>query len=215
MSAFKYTREYLKGNRLAIKCDNELEAEKIHQIYGGATKYIGLNKYFGDIHCGMGFYSEGCLVAYGESSITASEVITAYEDSKQPDRKIVGYKCPFDMFGGTIKKGSVYEMLEGHGVYFLKYDNDTKTHCLPLEIVEQWEPVYEEYSKPLFDSFSDIIKYFKGCKVVADSGDYILVSNQTKLAPAGQLIHYHLCIETGWRFSDSFHEELKELGIKI
>ena len=65
---------------------------------------------------------------------------------KQKDMKeIIGYECPMDLFGGEIKKGTVYiEMASG--IHYrpketmLRHDN----YCFPKEIVETWQPVYKE-----------------------------------------------------------------------
>ena len=51
-----------------------------------------------------------------------------YEKLKPIDRKIKGYKAPFDMKEWHIKKGDIW----------IKHPN------LPIEWVETWEPVYEK-----------------------------------------------------------------------
>lgn len=60
-------------------------------------------------------------------------------------KKIIGYKSPFKMVGSTdcIEKGDIFSKTENE--YF--YTNNgvvKKKNPLPKEIVEQWEPVYEE-----------------------------------------------------------------------
>lgn len=52
--------------------------------------------------------------------------------------KIIGYKAPFDLNEGAVKKGSVYKK----GFDYRYYFNDG--YGLPPEIVETWEPVYEK-----------------------------------------------------------------------
>lgn len=57
-------------------------------------------------------------------------------------RKIIGYKAPFDFFGGKIKKETVYTYSALSFMYF-----PIQGSCLcsmPAEIVEKWEAVYEE-----------------------------------------------------------------------
>lgn len=57
-------------------------------------------------------------------------------------RKIIRYKAPFDLFGGAIKKDTIYVAIssfEYKPVEFSCY-----VYNLPAEIVEKWEPVYEE-----------------------------------------------------------------------
>lgn len=63
------------------------------------------------------------------------------------DKKIIGYKCPTDLFEGEIKKGTVYngfpEDSSHKGTYFSREFSSPKFN-IPKEIVETWEPVYEE-----------------------------------------------------------------------
>lgn len=54
-------------------------------------------------------------------------------------RKIIGYKAPFDLYGG-IKKGNLFT--KDHSIKWgYRHKN---SYCIPDEIVETWEPVYEE-----------------------------------------------------------------------
>jgi hypothetical protein len=69
-------------------------------------------------------------------------------------KKIIGYKCPTDLFNGRVKKGTIYKIDNAN-------TNDLYNTCghtsdpsygfsnLPKEIVQQWEPVYAEESKTL------------------------------------------------------------------
>ncbi len=50
--------------------------------------------------------------------------------------KIIGYKAPFDLFRGTIKKGSIFPPSEHNTSVYNKYG-------VPIEVVETWEAVYE------------------------------------------------------------------------
>lgn len=59
-------------------------------------------------------------------------------------KKIIGYKAPFDMYDGEVKKGHIWRLD--------KSDPDTAKWSLPHEIVEKWEPVYEP-EKPTFKEF--------------------------------------------------------------
>jgi hypothetical protein len=85
---------------------------------------------------------------------------------------------------------------------------------LPCEIVESWEPVYEEEKTVVFEHIPHIISHFKGCNIVCSVGEYILVSNDTIPAPK-EIIRHYLSKENGFKFSETFQEELKELGIKF
>lgn len=68
------------------------------------------------------------------------KVFTAKEfmDMLRQETKIVGYKAPYDLYNGLVKKGDI-----------LKYGSVEASYCckgrsFPKEIVETWEPVYEE-----------------------------------------------------------------------
>ena len=58
----------------------------------------------------------------------------------ETNKKIIGYRCPVDIHGGKVKKGTIYTKIDndwfGH--------NNTTGWYLPKEIVETWEPVYED-----------------------------------------------------------------------
>jgi hypothetical protein len=228
----KYTKEYLKENDTCILCETKEEAKKIASIFG---KHISLVKRWNSRENCFGYYrlkKDFDFIAkefkYIKHVLLFSEVIADYEASK-PKRKLKGFAVPFSLFKLTdgsesywVNKGDVYIKFPefGQNGYILerynsdKYSKDAKcVFYLPSEIVEQWEPVYEE-EKPTFGSFSDIIRHFEGCKVVAQAGDYILVSNAFNIEALPH-IHHHLSLETGWNFTESFQSELQELGIKI
>lgn len=56
------------------------------------------------------------------------------------EKEIIGYKTPYNMYGGQVKKGDIWTLN--------KYDNGYQSNAnvtdLPKEIVEQWEKVYKE-----------------------------------------------------------------------
>lgn len=60
------------------------------------------------------------------------------------EKKIVGYKTPFDLFDGRIKKGSIFS--EYSPKKLVMYSKDHTTTGVPTEIVHSWEPVYEEHN---------------------------------------------------------------------
>jgi len=73
----------------------------------------------------------------------STEEITKHFESKQQikmDKKIIGYKAPYDLFGGKIEAGTVYVPSADP-----EYYSSTNRGCaIVKEIVETWEPVYEE-----------------------------------------------------------------------
>ena len=52
--------------------------------------------------------------------------------------EIIGYKAPYDLFGGKIKQGDLYKFKDTGYVHYL-----SDAYYLPKEIVETWEPVYK------------------------------------------------------------------------
>ena len=59
-----------------------------------------------------------------------------------PDNQfIIGYKCPYDLFKGVIKAGTLYILDPNISCYYPEKSKVYKTYHLPKEIVETWEPV--------------------------------------------------------------------------
>ena len=191
----EFTKEWLRDNKIAIQCNNKNEADAICKIFGTVKNGYGYSDLFscfgvdtsGDNYA---FYSHNSAIAfYRETIIQASEVIAQYEATK---RNIIGYKAPFDIFGGHIKKDDIFKNdPESNGWYIAKYGFQ-----LPAEIVEQWEPVYEEV-KPCFGSFDDLICYLvkKGEKFGSIKfGDETIDKSK-------------------YDFTPEFEQKLKEMGI--
>lgn len=68
------------------------------------------------------------------------------------DKEIIGYRCPYDLFKGEIKKGTVWKHhgIPGYSVTRTDYYTPhgcSSTRSLPSEIVETWEPVHKEEYK--------------------------------------------------------------------
>ena len=61
----------------------------------------------------------------------------------QEEKEIIGYKTPFNMFNGDVKKGHVFRKVPGDNSYYPE-NHSTLYKNLPKEIVETWEPIYEE-----------------------------------------------------------------------
>lgn len=103
---------------------------------------------------------------------------------KEPDmeKKIIGYKCPESYYGGSIPKGTIWRKLSSGYTWYVsdvdinggKYFADMTVvnqynRNIPAEIVETWEPVYEE-EKIIIAGYE--AKFFKnyvtfGCKRIA------------------------------------------------
>jgi hypothetical protein len=63
-------------------------------------------------------------------------------------KEIIGYICPQDLFGETIKKGQIYTKIQGgygpQNIPVARFE-------LPKEIVETWEPVYAQEQHKIGD----------------------------------------------------------------
>lgn len=76
----------------------------------------------------------------------------------QPKEILVGYKCPFDIFNGEVKNGTIYSIC-ADGNYSTNKGLLSIKYTLPKELVECWEPVYEP-----------VIKYAKNTALLTKDG---------------------------------------------
>lgn len=60
--------------------------------------------------------------------------------------KIIGYKVPQDLYGGNIKKGQTVKSINRIDKWEV-VETKNSGFLLPKEIVETWEPVYEEVTR--------------------------------------------------------------------
>lgn len=220
MKNIEFTKEWLHGNKVAIRCENKSEADAICAIFKGINDYSDSKIYLGvDVNeDSCYFYSENAVISYGETVIPASEVIAQYEASK---RKIIGYRCPFDMFKQEndflVNKGDLYIIAhEGSNCYAPKkwiecdLPKDIQTLYIPFEIIEKiFEPVYEEV-KPCFGSLEDVLNYGKlkdTDNIVHFGSGYMSVTIGNKKEALNK--------ENGYDFTPEFESKLKEMGINI
>lgn len=70
---------------------------------------------------------------------TAQEIIEYFKRKPMKKREIIGYKAPYNLFGGGVEAGEIYIPNDRKSAYFNKYGH----FSLPKEIVEEWEPVYK------------------------------------------------------------------------
>jgi len=96
----------------------------------------------GDIGTIIAFHADGSLhlKEYGELNISHSEC-----NFKVVMKKIIGYKAPTDLFKGVVIKDTIYKDFGTSQVNQYSPENKLQgCYSLPKEIVETWEPVYEE-----------------------------------------------------------------------
>lgn len=201
----KYTKEYLKKNKIAIRCENQNEANSVFLLFKGHDcDWTPENTCFAvDNACGAIFFREVDCESDGLSVVSYSEFV-------QDTRKIIGYRCPFDMYNGNVKKGDIYVVATCvYLCYPKKNDYGSMTHSLPSQIVEQWEPVYEEV-KPCFGSLEDVLNYGKlkdTDNIVHFGSGYMSVTIGNKKESLNK--------ENGYYFTPEFESKLKEMGINI
>jgi hypothetical protein len=95
---------------------------------------------------GTSLGSMGDEIIFGFTEITF-EQFKQYVMGGKSERKIIGYKCPMDIFGKKVKAGDLFKLTQDTTQYY--HEKHTNSCRLPKEIVETWEPVYEE-PKPKF-----------------------------------------------------------------
>ena len=77
------------------------------------------------------------------------EMIAETNQEKTMEKRILGYCCPTDLYGGVIKKNSLYTAFGHKDRYCPDHDYCPRNiapieFALPKEIVETWEKVFEE-----------------------------------------------------------------------
>ncbi len=59
------------------------------------------------------------------------------------EKEIIGYKCPINLFGTSVKAGTIWVKINTLCTYYILQSGDNGQH-VPQEIVETWEPVYKQ-----------------------------------------------------------------------
>lgn len=144
----KYTIQDLKDGKVAIENDdNKLLISIMGEAFPNCAIPQGTDTYY--------FAHNSYLwVSYNNIiNVKGIPIVKASEWYLQGDRKIIGYKCPTDLFNGDIKKGDIMipflisPLKRVVGMYVKEGYNKNGFQTLPKEIVETWEPVYEQEFK--------------------------------------------------------------------
>lgn len=174
---YKYTPQYVKNNKIAIHVKSIDEIGKI-KILLNPQNSENYNYYFNDrenwyIHFKNNWLN---INSIHWNPIKNYEIIEAEDfiknntkECNMENKKIVGYLAPYDLFNGNIKKGETLVDFGQTG-----YGTNNKIHRLPKEIVEQWEPVYEEEIK-----IDDVLYIKNKIEPNSKSGDLIKVIDLT------------------------------------
>jgi len=129
------------------------------------------------------------------------------------NRKIIGYKYPYETIGGCKEVDRCIKKILGN--YYIDYkdkSNNSISQYIPKEIAESFEPIYEEI---IFDSFDDIIRKFKGDlvminKIIVATPKEVLDGSNGKREVLNIIIN-----KQNYQFTPQFELRLKELGISI
>ena len=98
---------------------------------------------------------------------------------------IKGYKCPMDLYDGNIKKDDIMNLSLRNGGHYKIEMRDGHYCQLPFELVESWEPVYEELEAH-FELGSSKIKVHIGKGFIKADGAKFNIHQITKmLSPIG------------------------------
>lgn len=149
-----YTIEEIKAGKFACKVSSFDEIVKIRQYLGNDErawnyfknsrhwpKYINITD--GSTH------SDTSTTYYNNNGYTILTINDIKFPNEMQKKKIIGYKAPMDLFEGKIKKGNLFyaNVASGYigtdGTEIGKASTISGTY-LPKEIVETWEPVYQE-----------------------------------------------------------------------
>lgn len=136
----KYTKDYLKKNKIVVKVTNEEEFKKILTLIRGKVNYEfprGNKQVWIIGSDGTYAYSDNWPERYGYEVVEMWQI--NFEDEK---RKIIGYISPMDLFEGKIKKGTIFKQDTKDGTVY--WPEHLRCDYVPKEIAETWEPVYEE-----------------------------------------------------------------------
>lgn len=188
-----YTIEDFKNGSVAIFNDHQMSMFQIleHAFPSRVNAKPELGFYYSKIsgnYCGrdvppgdmiiisaMVIWENHTFIGTREKEPFVGGHVSAESLLKEPERrKIIGYVCPMDLYDGNIKKGQVISLMYMPGTY-----------RLPTEIIESWEPAYQEepadksgvYTWKDMIDFLDFVKgssHLGGIKSVRSEGAFAL-----------------------------------------
>jgi len=120
------------------------------------------------------------------TEITLEEFEKYILNQENMKKKIIGYKTPTDLWEGQIPKGATYIPCKYSSSNYTWRDQPIDSYNIPKEVVETWEPVYEELPKFKVGDWVVILNNISGgefkigevCKIVKkESGNAFKISN--------------------------------------
>jgi len=92
------------------------------------------------------FFEKGLFCITPKIELFDTYPLITFDQFKEMfEGEIIGYECPMDLYGGEIKKGTIYRNI--HNVAWYIPDDNANGFHIPTEIVETWKPVYKQTSK--------------------------------------------------------------------
>jgi hypothetical protein len=96
------------------------------------------------------------------------------------NKKLIGYEVPINMFKNEIKKGDIYAIYKDNDLLctplnYGKLEQDAAYYSIPKEIVETWNPVYEETlsSKVFTLAYKGFtLEIFKDGNIITEEGNF-------------------------------------------
>lgn len=98
-------------------------------------------------HKGVSYTQDGIYNPYEKPTITF-EQFEKYVMKKE-EKEIIGYKAPMDLYGGNVKKDTIYVKATNKHNWYIPQEEYKKlpsssSQMIPKEIVETWEAVYKQ-----------------------------------------------------------------------
>jgi hypothetical protein len=145
----KFTKNSELETYLEIAKLNNLTAS--YTFYDIHDKYLGIDKnnLVFSLVCSP-YKDEYNFISDTEFVLRLQNTIDKLNKEKINNKKIIGYKAPYDLYEGKVTKGDILkprtETIEFYNctawrTAIIKVD---QTWHIPYEIVSSWEPVYEE-----------------------------------------------------------------------
>jgi hypothetical protein len=173
----KYTKDYCIENKVVIECENLQEGRKLVEFVGIKSENFYVDSLHGIIYVVLRKNNSFSYQPIGNNLQFKDYFKTQYDycekisfsdfmECNSHRRKIYGYKCPYDLFKGRVKKGSIFSAYSNEKI--VMYNKDYMTSGVATEIVQTWEPVYEEIKLPVilgnqgFETVSGKIRF--GCR---------------------------------------------------
>lgn len=152
----KYTIKELRNADIDILVNSDEEAAKIGKATGYNEKQNRDFKPLNPSYPIRMWITDYYTLSWDQENFKSkSTTIQFSQIDFEENRKIIGYKAPKSMFNNEVLEGTLFTLVKNvsgvkEGMWYsfgLHATTSTYSRHLPKEIVEDWEPVYEEIIK--------------------------------------------------------------------